>query len=313
MKFIDLHCDTIYKIRKDEKITMLSNNLSVDLCKMKNSGSIAQFFALFVCLDETKTPFNEALYMYNIFKNEMDKNSDIVKFGKSYEDLNNNIPCCFLTLEEGAVIEGSLQNLKEFFNLGVRLMTLTWNFPNEIGFPNFEMKYKDMGLTPFGKDVVQQMNELNMIIDVSHLSDEGFYNVADISSKPFLASHSNSRTVTNHYRNLSDDMLKILGNKGGLAGLNFEKTFLGNSPYGRISEMVNHIKHMVNIGGIEIMALGSDFDGIETPSEINDISQMDKLYYALKDNGFKESDIEKIFFKNGMRFLKDTLSGVKND
>lgn len=313
MKLIDFHCDTIYKIRKNEKLSMRNNNLSVDFCKMNAAGSIAQFFALFVCLDETKTPYSEALHMYHIFKNEMDKNSDIVNFAKSYEALNNNVPCCFLTIEEGAVIEGSLHNLKEFFKLGVRLMTLTWNFPNEIGYPNFEMKYYDMGLTPFGKDVVQQMNELDMIIDVSHLSDTGFYDVADISSKPFLASHSNSRAVTNHYRNLTDDMIRVLGNKGGIAGLNFEKTFLGNSPYGRLSEMVNHIKHMVNIGGIEIIALGSDFDGIETLSEIEDISRMDKLYGALKNNGFKDDAIEKIFFKNGLRFLKDTLPGVQND
>lgn len=313
MNLIDFHCDSIYKIRKDEKLNLRSNNISVDFEKMKKAGSIAQFFALFVCLEETKTPLKEALSMYNIFKGEMDKNSDLVKFATSYKELDANndhgYMSCFLTLEEGAVIEESLDNLKQLYKLGARLMTLTWNFPNEIGYPNFEMKHYDKGLTPFGRDVVEQMNELSMIIDVSHLSDQGFYDVANISSKPFIASHSNARSVTNHPRNLTDDMIRKLAEKGGVMGLNFERTFLGESPYGKISEMVKHIKHIVNAGGIEVIAIGSDFDGIEAVPEIKDISEMDKLYYALKNHGFKEGQIEKIFYKNALRFLKDSLPG----
>lgn len=313
MNLIDFHCDSIYKMKKDEKLKLRSNNLSVDLEKMKKSGSIAQFFALFVCLEETKTPLKEALEMYGIYKAEIEKNSDLVKAAGSYRELaancENGFISSFLTIEEGAVIEGSLDNLKHFFKLGARLMTLTWNFPNEIGFPNFEMKHHDKGLTTFGRDVVEQMNELSMIIDVSHLSDQGFYDVADMSKKPFIASHSNARTVTNHPRNLTDDMIRKLAEKGGVMGLNFERTFLGDSPCGKISEMLSHIKHIINVGGIEIIAIGSDFDGIEVPAEIRDISEMDKLYQALKYDGFKESQIEKIFYRNALRFLKDSLPG----
>jgi len=312
LNLIDFHCDTIYKLRKNENESLNKNDYSVDLCKMKRAGSMAQFFALYVFLGETKEPLNECLKMIDLFNEELSSNSYQIKLAKSYGELienhKNGYMSSFLTIEEGAVIEGSLNNLKELFKLGVRLMTLTWNFPNEIGFPNYNRKYMDRGLTPFGCDVVEEMNDLSMIVDVSHLSDRGFYDVADISRKPFIASHSNSRNITEHPRNLTDDMIKILANKGGVMGINFEKTFLGASSYGRVSEMINHIKHIKDVGGIEVISIGSDFDGIETPSEISDISQMDKLQSALIKNNFTEIEIEKIFYKNALRFLKDTLA-----
>jgi len=292
--------------------SLAKNSYSVDLFKMKRADSIAQFFALFVCLEETNEPLEECLTMLNIFKHEMAANSNTIKHTMNYKELiensKNGYMSSFLTIEEGAVIEGSLSNLKKLFELGVRLMTLTWNYPNEIGFPNYNRRYMDMGLTTFGCDVVEEMNDLSMIIDVSHLSDKGFYDVAAISKKPFIASHSNSRSITDNARNLTDKMIKVLANKGGIIGINFERTFLGNSSYGMVSEMVRHIKHIKNIGGIDLISIGSDFDGIKTPAEISDISQIDKLHSSLIENNFTEKEIEKIFYKNALRFLKDTLS-----
>lgn len=312
LNLIDFHCDTIYKLRKNENECLNKNDFSVDLCKMKKADSLAQFFALYVFLEETREPLQECFNMLDLFNRELAANSEQIKPAKNYSELmenyKNGYMSSFLTIEEGAVIEGSLSNLKELFRRGVRLMTLTWNFPNEIGFPGCNRVYMDKGLTPFGHDVVEEMNDLSMIIDVSHLSDKGFYEVADISKKPFIASHSNSRAITDHSRNLTDNMIKTLANKGGVMGINFEKTFLGSSTYGRISEMIEHIKHIRNVGGIDVLSIGSDFDGIETPSEISDISQMDKLQKALIKNNFTENEIEKIFHKNALRFLKDTLT-----
>jgi len=312
LNLIDFHCDTIYKLKKNENQSLSTNTLSVDLCKMKKACSMAQFFALFVSLDETSEPLSECLNMLDLFNKELALNSAKIKLAKTYAELiencKNGYMSSFLTIEEGSVIEGNLNNLKELFNLGVRLMTLTWNFPNEIGFPGCNNIYMDKGLTPFGHDVVEKMNELPMIIDVSHLSDKGFYEVADISKKPFIASHSNSRAITDHSRNLTDKMIKTLANNGGVMGINFEKSFLGSSPYGRVSEMIEHINHIRNVGGIDVLSIGSDFDGIETNSEIYDISQMEKLKDALIKNKFSENEIEKIFYKNALRFIKDTLN-----
>lgn len=312
MNFVDFHCDTIYKLRKDPSLELRQNSLSVDTEKLRASGSLAQFFALYIDLAETKDPYDEAVRMAEIFRRELDASSDVLRFSGSFEELMENqrqgYVSSFLTVEEGAALEGKISNLEELRRLGVRLITLTWNYPNEIGYPAFEGKYMDRGLTDFGCELVEAMNHNRMIIDVSHLSDRGFYDVSEISKKPFMASHSNARAVTNVPRNLTDDMIRFLGNNGGLIGINFEKTFLGCSAQGKICEMVRHINHIRSKGGIEVIALGSDFDGIDTPPEISDISQMGRLAEALCESGYSGSDIEKIFYRNALRFIRDTLS-----
>ena len=312
MNLIDFHCDTIYKLRKNPSENLRKNSLSVDIEKLKSSGSIAQFFALYIDLAETKDPFDEFNRMAKIFRKELEANSDVLRFSGSFGELmenqKNGFISSFLTVEEGAALEGKITNLIELHKLGVRLITLTWNYPNEIGYPNFEGKHRSMGLTDFGCDVVEAMNHYNMIVDVSHLSDRGFYDVSEVSRKPFMASHSNARSVTGNLRNLTDDMIRILGNSGGIVGVNFEKTFLGNSDQGKVSEMIRHIDHIRNVGGIDVLAIGSDFDGIDTPPEMSDISQMGKLLKALGESGYTENEIEKIFYRNGLRFIRDTLS-----
>jgi membrane dipeptidase len=312
LNLIDFHCDTIYKLRKEPSENLRKNSLSVDIGKLRSSGSIAQFFALYIDLAETKDPFDEFNRMAAIFRKELEANSDVLRFSGSFGELmenqKNGFISSFLTVEEGAALEGKITNLAELHRLGVRLITLTWNYPNEIGYPNFQGKYLDMGLTDFGCEVVEAMNHYNMIVDVSHLSDRGFYDVSEVSKKPFMASHSNARSVTGNLRNLTDDMIRTLGNKGGVVGVNFEKTFLGNSDQGKVSEMIRHIDHIRNVGGIEVLAIGSDFDGIDTPPEISDISQMGKLLNALDKSGYTENEIEKIFYRNGLRFIQDTLS-----
>ena len=151
------------------------------------------------------------------------------------------------------------------------------------------------------------MNELGMIIDVSHLNDGGFYDVAKISKKPFIASHSNSRYITNHSRNLTDDMIKVISNSGGVIGMNFCNYFLGDSSVATIDDIIKHIKHIVNIGGVDVVAMGTDFDGIPNKVEIEDISQMHKLQDRLLSSGFKEYEIEKMMYKNTLRVFKDVL------
>lgn len=311
MKIIDMHCDTVLGLlEQGGNANLRDNNLCVDVKKLQQGKSAAQFFALFIDL-ENGSPLQNALTMADIFYGELEKNADAIRFAANYKDYQANEAqgkiSAFLTIEEGGVFQGEIANLRNFYRLGVRLVTLTWNYPNELGFPNHEGKYTNQGLTSFGREIVAEMNRLGMIIDVSHLSDQGFYDVAKLSNKPFVASHSNARSVKGHLRNLTDDMIRILAAKGGITGINFSHNFLGNSPYSRIEDMVAHIKHIRKIGGSDVVALGTDFDGIESQVEIQNIGEMDKLVQALYKESFMESEIEKICYGNVLRIIKEVL------
>jgi len=312
LKLIDLHCDTISCCMKEkDKYGLFRNDFNVDIEKLKKANSSAQFFAMFVDLEKTKDPLEACLLMADKFHQELEINKNYIKLAKNYEDIISNEKedkiSAFLTIEEGGVLQGSIGNLKRFYEMGVRLITLTWNYPNDLGFPNANIKDWKQGLTSFGKEVVQEMNSLGMLVDVSHLSDEGFYQVADISGRPFVASHSNARAVTHNYRNLTDDMIKLLAEKGGVMGINFEKTFLGNRQFSAVEDMVTHIKHIFNVGGAEVLAMGSDFDGINQELEIRDIGEIDKLINVLIKEGFTEGQLEKFLYKNALRVIKDVL------
>lgn len=313
MTIIDFHCDTIMKLMdKRGDLNLRANNLNVDICKLKKAKSLAQFFALFVEMDRVADPLEYCLLMVDKFYEEIEKNSRDIALATNYHDfmdnMNKNIISAFLTIEEGGVLKGKIEQLRNFYRLGVRLITLTWNFPNEIGFPSKDEKDRDKGLTDFGLQVISEMNTLGMIIDVSHLSDGGFYDVAKHSKKPFVASHSNARAITNHSRNLTDDMIRTLAEKGGLMGINFEKHFLGHNELSRVEDMTCHIAHIKKVGGIDCIAIGTDFDGISNKGlEIGNIGEIDKLSMALSKKSFSEEEIEKIFYKNAIRLIKDVL------
>ena len=314
MGVIDFHCDTILRIMEEggAKDSLKENNFNVDIEKLKKGDYIAQFFAMFVNLKEVDNPLEACLKMIDRFYMELGANNDSIAFADGISDINENMDknkiSAFLTIEEGATIKGSIENLRNFYRLGVRLMTLTWNYPNEIGYPNCKECYMDKGLTSFGHDVVYEMNNLGMIIDVSHLSDGGFYDVARLSKKPFVASHSNARAKKESCRNLTDDMIKVLAKKGGVMGINFERSFLGEGDTSRVDYMVDHIKHIKNVGGIDVISLGTDFDGIDQNLEIKNAGEMYKLIDKLKEANFTEGEIEKILHLNAIRVIGDILN-----
>lgn len=337
MKFVDMHCDTLYELlqkkKRGEQYSLYKNEGHIDLCKLKEGNALLQNFAMFVQKEKCHNPKEEVLKMAEIFYEEMEKNKAVIMPVRNYNEIveneKNGKMSALLTIEEGAACLGSLENLEEFFDLGVRMMTLTWNFPNEIGYPNlkkvskeeaekpdFVFDYKkpdtEHGLSSFGIEVVERMEELGMIVDVSHLSDAGFWDVVKHTKKPFVASHSNARAVSGWVRNLTDEMIKALAEQGGVAGLNFCADFLTEVPKGEynpgtMEAVIQHAKHMVNIGGIECVGLGSDFDGIETNEGIPDYSYMPKLEEAFLTAGFKPSECDKIFRENVLRVYKELL------
>ncbi|MCF0105291.1 MAG: membrane dipeptidase, partial [Holdemanella sp.] len=260
---------------------------------------------------------------------KLDENKDYIAPVYKYSDIEDNERkgkiSSLLTLEDGGVVFNSLAMLRNYYRMGVRMIALTWNYENGIGYPNISMSKMDdfsipnplqqvdeiHGLTPFGIEYVKEMEKLGMIIDVSHLSDAGFYDVLKYTSKPFVASHSNARSVCNVARNLSDDMIIKLAQRKGVMGLNFCGDFLEehDKPNGisRIEAMVKHIKYIKELAGIDVIGLGTDFDGISCELEIKDASYMHLLEKALYEEGFSKEEVEKIFYKNVLRVYKEVL------
>ena len=308
MGYIDLHCDTLHRLYYDaaETENLTSNNGHLDIDKMR--GYDAQFFA---CHVDSKQParrashFEDVLAMTDILGQSADER---LAFTCSYDELLANREAGrisgLLTVEEGGVLEEELPRLDTLYKNGVRLITLTWNYDNCIGGANGS----DEGLTCFGYDVVERMNEMGMIIDVSHLSDKGFWNVADASKKPWVASHSNARSLCSHRRNLTDEMIRCIAEHGGVIGLNFYSHFLAEgAELTRIADLVRHAQHICNLGGSEVLALGSDFDGIDCSLEMADCSEMWKLPEALESEGFLADMIDAICWRNADKYLKEVL------
>lgn len=323
MKVVDMHCDTILRLY-DEGGCLSKNDFNIDLKKMVKGDYLLQNFAMFVNLSDHLDPLTKAQRLIDLYYTELEKSPELIKPVYSYEDILNNqkngLMSAMLTLEEGAVVNNDLAILRNYYRLGVRMITLTWNHPNGIGYPNLisTKEFKDLyhlntedGLTDFGIAYVKEMERLGIIIDVSHLSDAGFYDVLKYTTKPFVASHSNARSVCGVARNMSDDMIKQLAKRNGVMGINFCGDFLKLSSHGGmrscIEDMVKHILYIKELVGIDYVGLGSDFDGIDQNLELADASMMPQLAAALQEAGFSENEIEKVFYKNVLRVYSQIL------
>ncbi|GAB6138458.1 dipeptidase [Halanaerobaculum tunisiense] len=316
MKVIDFHCDTMAKIfNSDQQIKFVANDLAVDITKLQAADSLAQFFALYIDLNSEVTQgankFEEALAMLDQFYQLVEQNQEDLAIARNYQELKVNQKqdkiSALLSIEEGGVLQGKVSNLHKVYLLGVRAITLTWNYPNQLGYPNSKLEYRDQGLTPCGKQMVEEMNRLGMLVDVSHLSDQGVWDVLDLSTQPVIASHSNARAIKNNPRNLTDDLIKAIAQQGGIIGVNFVADFVADKQVAKIEDIIKHIRHIKQVGGSDVVALGSDFDGTECEMEISDISQMDKLIQGLRKTDFSGAEMDKILFKNGQRVLKEVL------
>lgn len=326
--YIDFHADTLMMFSdgpegpKEGPRAGLAPNLwefpqgMVNIKRLIGGGCEAQFFSTFLPPENHMTQSDESYrrHLYEGLTEAVQTYADKIAFAKSYEDLVSNkskgLISLFLTFEDGRMVR-SLDLLDDYYRLGYRLITLTWNHPNCLGFPSSDDPIDmEKGLTPLGKDVVQRMNELGMIVDVSHLSDGGFWDTADISSKPFVASHSCCRALTPHRRNLTDPMLRRLAEKGGFVGINFFSYFCGRTPkdqYSRLDDICDHIEHAVDIAGIESVGIGSDFDGFDSICDVASPLDMHKIFEELERRGWKWDRIEKIAHQNAERVIKDIL------
>lgn len=316
MPFVDLHCDTISRIlslRREGQSVSLGRGpgLDVDLDQLRRSGYLAQCFALFVDLHsqavQKTSPWEEVQALAACWQRELEENRDVLHPLLRAEDLTRaqreGKLGALLTVEEGGVCQGSLKKLRQLHRLGVRLVTLTWNYENELGHPNGQAG----GLTETGFAFVAEMERLHMLVDVSHLSDDGFWDLCRCAARPFLASHSSCRALYPHRRNLSDEMIRAMAQRGGLVGVNFYAGFLTGGSRTPTQAILDHLRHVINVGGLESAALGSDFDGIDTPLDLGTAGGLPQLVQAMERAGFTPREIEAVCWRNAWRFLQEGL------
>lgn len=333
MKVWDLHCDTLYHLLGQEDKTgkpaveaFAAEGGMLDLAKMRAGDYLLQCFACFVGLDESPDPLVAALREADLFHRLLAAYPDDLIWVKSAADIDtleaDGRIGAMLTMEEGAVCRDDTAILRDFYRLGARMMTLTWNFPNGLASPNITPEYNEdtwpvpnphtPGLTETGREFVAEMERLHMIVDVAHLSDAGIRDLLAIATRPFAASHSNARACCPHLRNLPDDILRAMGEKGCLIGLNYCPAFLDDTAdrrhcVGSVAHMARHAKYILNLAGEDALALGSDFDGIGGKLEITGAQDMPLLAEGLVREGIPERVVEKIFYQNANRFFKENL------
>ncbi len=316
MYISDLHCDTVYRIREAGLYRIADAHLDIE--RMLRAGYGLQTFAAFVDLGHSDDPWEQCLKLLRILTEQTKANADTVAPVLVGGDIEKNRRdgkiSVLLSVEEGGVIGDDLGRLDELHRLGVRMMTMTWNHKNTLGSPAFECNRMTSmtadddageGLTPLGFDFVAAAEERHIIIDVSHLSDRGFYDLASVTRRPFIASHSNSRKLFPVKRNLSDDMIRVIADRGGIIGLNYCADFVGGE--GGFCVLARHARHIADCGGVECLALGSDFDGIETNPLIPDCTSAPIFCEHLDRVGFGDREIELIMGENVYRFLSENL------
>ncbi len=327
MKYIDMHCDSVMlavMMDKENPGNLYDSKFTmVDFKKMQQGDALAQCFAVFLpplgaAEQMGITLPDDDTYIAIARKTIMDQVAlypDIIQMAYSAKDILANQAAgkmsAILTMEDGRAVNGSLEKLKAFHEMGFRAISLTWNAHNCFGAPNSaDPKVMMEGLTDFGREAVAYMQELGILVDVSHLSEGGFYDVADICKKPFIATHSNSRALSPHQRNLTDEQIRTLAKAGGVTGLNFGPEFLNEDVTSKVSTaalLAKHARHIADVGGVDVVAIGSDFDGIQGQLEISNAAKMPLLADALTKVGFTQSEIEKIFHKNVLRVMEAAI------
>lgn len=322
---IDMHCDTLCEIRNlRKKGTACRLRSSREICcsleNLKKGSYTLQNFAVYIDLKEYPDPYGNAMELVQIFEEEMKANEDQVVQVRTVKEMEearkNNKIAALLTLEEGGMCCGDIQKLEAFYEKGARMMTLLWNYQNELGHPaalsperENEHQKRTCGLTKKGFEFLTAMESMGMIVDVSHLSDDGFYDVYENTRLPFVASHSNARALCGHKRNLTDRMLQLFGERGCVAGLNYFPKFLADEPEKELclEQIAKHAVHMIDCGGRECIGLGSDFDGFSGDGRPENAAQMDDVIWVFHKAGISDDTIDQILYGNVMRLYRELM------
>jgi membrane dipeptidase len=318
--YFDAHCDTIHRCiipaRPDqpERVQTYWNAVQglrrngghVDLLRGAALGRYAQFFALYHS-PEFAPPdgmWAMCLRLHDRFLREMEANADLVRHCRTADEVRaaavEGKVAALLSVEAADLLECDPDRVDTAAEWGVRLCNLTWNVPNALSGTN--CREADRGLSDRGRDFVRALEEHHIYADVSHLSDPGFWDLVRTARRPIVASHSNSRALCPHPRNLTDDMFRAIRDSGGVVGINFYRDFVG--PEGTMDELTAHVEHFLELGGEKTLCLGGDLDGCEAlAGGMNGVEDVPLLYEALRERGLDETLLEDIFWNNLQRLL----------
>ncbi len=286
MKYFDLHCDTMNRILEDNT----KFNTAIYNINLRDSRKFARYTQCF------------AMWMSDAIK--QGKALDILK--KYIEIFNTQIKTnetenftAILTVEDLGFVE-DLETLDYLKENSVQMASLCWNGENNIG----GGVGSDKALSDFGKEVVRHMENLDITIDLSHASDSLFFDVAEKTTKALAASHSNSRTICEHKRNLTDEQFNIIKDSGGIVGINFSSKFLNNeADEASANDVLRHADYLLSLGGEDTVCMGSDFDGTSIPYDINSLGKVEYLYELFLKHNYSETIINKVFFENAQVFF----------
>ncbi len=309
MKLLDGHCDTLLGLHfSGAPVGALADNrLHIDLKRAAGAfESYGQLFAIFG-IPEMAPDGDIFDILYARFLAEMEACGELVRFCRSQADAAlaraEGKSAAFLSVEGAEVLGCSTEKLEEAARKGVISLCLTWNRPTVLTGSCSEDK--DRGLSKEGEDYVRLASKLGMVLDVSHLSDPGFWDLEKLIDGPFIASHSNSRDVFGHPRNLTDDMFRAIRDHGGTAGLNLYAAFLGEGEVS-IDHTLRHVEHFLELGGEKTLAIGGDLDGCEAlPAGMTGVQDVRLLYEELQRRGYSEELLEDIFYRNLLRVLPE--------
>ena len=306
---VDGHCDTLLELyHKKRSFWEAGQKGHLDWPRLLSGKVNIQFMAIYI--EPQYKPHGSlarVLELLSFFRGlQAEGNLETVLYRTDLEKLTPHSHMFLLAIEAGEALEGKIGVLRVLFELGFRCMTLTWNQRNSLADGIWEKDSRG-GLTGFGREVTVEMNRLGMLIDVSHLSEAGFWDILLLSKKPVAATHSCCKTLHDHPRNLSDEQLRAIRQNKGIIGINFYPGFLGQKPV-TIDRVIDHIEHAANIAGIDYVGLGSDFDGInKTPQGLENAAQFPRLTARLVERGWKEGEIGKVLGGNFIRVLREVL------
>jgi len=323
---LDTHCDTLKTLMPvftDFKNSMWENRSTVgigvrselghvDIPRLIEGGVNCQVFAISSERRRKPSyPLRTALEMIERFYSECDENKNWIEPVFNYKQIQETVEqgkiAAILSIEGGDVLEGSPEILRIFHRLGVRMIGIVHSLRNLLA-DGVKDKRTGGGLSELGVKVVESLNNLGMILDISHLSDAGFWDILTLTESPFIASHSNSGAVCEHPRNLSDDMIQALADKGGVMGMNFAPSFV-HPTHATVDRLVDHIDHIVDLVGPDHVGLGSDFDGIpSTPEGLEDVTKMPNITRELLNRDYSKDDISKILGGNHLRLIREVIA-----
>ena len=314
---IDLHNDILERIFMEDpnyNIGIYNYKFETDIPRLKIGGVDLQFFAAWV----SPTTYVGKYYQTTVdlierLKYEAIINSDNLEVTNNSESslnvINEKKIAAVIGVEGGHSIEGSIEKLIQLYNLGMRYLTITWNNSTEWAISSSDSRTATVGLSDFGKEVIRKMDSLGVIIDISHVGIKTISDILEITQNPIIATHSGVRTIKNSSRNLYDSQIKAIANSGGVIGIVFYPSFIGDSNNdgdSDIDDVVAHIDYIVNLVGIDYVAIGSDFDGTNgyLVEGLNNVTKYPYLTLALLERGYTQNQIRKILGENFLRVFK---------